>query len=77
MLGNFWITSSSVAERLGINEKILSSLREKGILKPGIHWKSDPYGQIRPWSPKPVYNLKMCEKLLKAKLVDDYDEYVA
>ena len=72
MLGDLWTTSSSMAERLGIHERTLSSLREKGILKPGIHWKSDPYGQNRPWNPVPVYNIKPCEKIIKGKLVDIY-----
>tara|TARA_Y100000589_G_scaffold277931_1_gene273178 strand:- start:469 stop:693 length:225 start_codon:yes stop_codon:yes gene_type:complete len=72
MLGNLWTTPSEMAEMLGIHERTLSSLREKGILKPGIHWRSDPYGQIRPWNPVPVYNIKLCEKFIKGKLVDIY-----
>ena len=72
MFGNLWTTSGSMAERLGINESTLSSLREKGILKPGIHWKSDPYGQIKPWNPVPIYNIKDCEKFIKGNLVDIY-----
>ena len=72
MFGDLWTTSSSMAERLGINESTLSSLREKGILKPGVHWKSDPYGQIKPWNPIPIYNIKLCEKFVKAKMVDIY-----
>ena len=72
MFGNLWTNSSSMAERLGIHESTLSSLREKGILKPGIHWKSDPYGQIKPWNPVPIYNIKLCEKFIKGKLVDIY-----
>ena len=70
MFGNLWTTSSSMAERLGIHENTLSSLREEGILKPGIHWKSDPYGQIKPWKPVPIYNVELCEKFIKAKLVE-------
>tara|TARA_B100000212_G_C27261176_1_gene484574 strand:+ start:161 stop:385 length:225 start_codon:yes stop_codon:yes gene_type:complete len=70
MLGKLWTSSSSMAERLGIQERTLSSLREKGILKPGIHWKSDPHGQIRPWNPVPIYNIKLCEKFIKGKLMD-------
>jgi len=61
-----------MAEKLGIHESTLSSLREKGILKPGIHWKSDPCGQIKPWNPVPIYNIKVCEKYIKAKLIDIY-----
>ena len=77
MLGNLWTNSSSMAEKLGINESTLCTLREKGILKPGIHWKSDPHGQLRPWNPIPVYNVKLCEKFIKDKLVDICDVYAA
>ena len=72
MFGNLWTTSSTMAEMLGINESTLSYLREKGILKPGIHWKSDPYGQIKPWNPVPIYNIKLCEKFIKGNLIDTY-----
>ena len=37
---------------------------KNGILKPGIHWKSSPLGQIKPWKPKALYNLKMCRKII-------------
>tara|TARA_Y100001933_G_scaffold1296_1_gene1216 strand:- start:269 stop:502 length:234 start_codon:yes stop_codon:yes gene_type:complete len=77
MMGNLWTTSSSMAERLGLDEKTLSSLREKGIMKPGIHWKSDPYGQTKPWNPVPIYNIKLCEKLIKGNLVNIFDDYAA
>ena len=52
------------AEKLGINEVRLSYLRENGFLKPGIHWKSSPYGQKKPWNPKALYNIKMCKKII-------------
>ena len=39
-------------------------LRENGILKPGIHWKSSPLGQKKPWKPKALYNIKMCRKII-------------
>ena len=72
MFINLWTTSTSMAEMLGIHEKTLCSLREQGILKPGIHWKSDPHGQIKPWNPVPIYNIKLCKKFMKGKLVDIY-----
>ena len=72
MFESLWTSSNTMAERLGIHESTLASLREKGILKPGIHWKSDPYGQIKPWNPVPIYNIKLCEKFIKGKLVDIY-----
>ena len=63
MLGNIWITSELAAKKLGITEIRLSNLRETGVLKPGIHWKSSPYGQKKPWNPKALYNTKMCRKI--------------
>ncbi len=64
MLGDIWSCSESAAEKLGINEIRLSYLRENGFLKPGIHWKSSPYGQKKPWNPKALYNIKMCKKII-------------
>ena len=56
MLGDMWSSSELTAEKLGITEIKLSFLRENGILKPGIHWKSSPLGQKKPWKPKALYN---------------------
>jgi len=64
MLGNIWLSSNSAAEYLGISEINLSSLREKGLLKPGIHWRSSPYGQKKPWNPEALYNTKMCKNFI-------------
>ena len=52
MLGNIWHSSNSAAEYLGITEIKLSYLRENGFLKPGIHWRSSPHGQKKPWNPE-------------------------
>ncbi len=64
MLGDIWSSSEMTAEKLGITEIKLSFLRENGILKPGIHWKSSPHGQRKPWAPKALYNVKMCRKII-------------
>ena len=64
MLGDIWISSQLTAEKLGINETKLSFLRENGMLKPGIHWKSSPLGQKKPWNPKVIYNIKMCKNII-------------
>ena len=65
MLGDNWTSSESSAEKLGITEIRLSYLRENGFLKPGIHWKSSPYGQKKPWNPKVIYNTIMCKEIVK------------
>ena len=64
MLGDIWSSSELTAEQLGITEIKLYFLRENGILKPGIHCKSSPLGQKKPWKPKPLYNVKMCRKII-------------
>ena len=64
MLGDIWISSQLTAEKLGITEIKLSFLRENGILKPGIHWKSSPLGQKKPWKPKALYNIQKCKNII-------------
>jgi len=78
MLGNIWHSSYSAAEYLGITETNLSSLRENGLLKPGIHWKSSPYGQKKPWNPEALYNTIMCEKIIdKFGSKKQYEKFAA
>ena len=64
MLGDIWISSELTAEKLGITEIKLSFLRENGYLKPGIHWKSSPLGQKKPWKPKALYNINKCRNII-------------
>ena len=64
MLGNIWHSSDYAAENLGTTEKNLSYFRENGFLKPGIHWKSSPYGQKKPWNPEALYNINLCKKII-------------
>jgi len=65
MLENVWYPSRLAAEKLGIKESKLSELREFDYFKPGIHWRSSPLGQIKPWSPDAIYNLKACKTVIK------------
>ena len=64
MLGNIWSSSETTAKKLGITEIRLSYLRENGVLKPGIHWISAPYGQKKPWNPQAIYNIKLCRNII-------------
>jgi len=77
MLGDIWSCSELAAEKLGINEVRLSYLRENGFLKPGIHWKSSPYGQKKPWNPKALYNIKMCKKIINKLSLEGNDVLAA
>jgi len=73
MLGDIWSSSELAAEKLGITEIKLSILRENGLLKPGIHWKSSPLGQKKPWKPQAIYNIKMCSKVINKFYLEDKD----
>ena len=64
MFGDIWISSELTAEKLGITEIKLSFLLENGLLTPGIHWKSSPLGQKKPWKPKALYNIKKCRNII-------------
>ena len=78
MLENIWHSSNSAAEDIGITEIKLSHLRENGFLKPGIHWKSSPLGQKKPWNPEALYNSKVCKKLIDEFYFEEKnDQYAA
>ena len=77
MLRDIWISSELTAEKLGITETKLSFLRENGILKPGIHWKSSPLGQNKPWKPKALYNVKMCRNVIDKLYFEKNDSIAA
>ena len=77
MSGDIWISSELTAERLGITEIKLSFLRENGILKPGIHWKSSPLGQKKPWKPTALYNLKMCRSIINKSYFEKNENIAA
>lgn len=78
MLENIWHPSNSAAEGLETTEIKLSYLREKGFLKPGIHWKSSPYGQKKPWNPEVLYNPVSCKKIIdKCRSEENLEKYAA
>ena len=77
MLGDIWSSSELTAEKLGITEIKLSFLRENGILKPGIHWRSSPLVQKKPWNPKAIYNIKLCRKIVNKFYFEENDNIAA
>ena len=78
MLENIWHSSNLAADNLGITEIKLSHLREIGFLKPGIHWKSAPLGQKKPWNPEALYNSTLCKKIIDEFYSEEkYDQYAA
>ena len=77
MFGDIWSSSELAAEKLGITEIKLSLLRENGILKPGIHWKSSPLGQKKPWNPKVLFNIKLCKNIIDKSYFEEDDTMAA
>ena len=77
MLGIIWSSSELTADKLGITEIQLSLLRENGILKPGIHWKSSPLGQKKPWNPKAIYNIRLCRNIINKIYFEGKDSIAA
>ena len=77
MLGDIWSSSELTSKNLGITETKLSFLRENGILKPGIHWKSSTLGQKKPWKPKALYNTKMCRSIINKFYFEENDNIAA
>ena len=62
---NTWESPFTTAKELGIDEKDLTNLREYGLFKPGLHWKSSPCKQNKPWNPEVIYNIKGCKKIIR------------
>ena len=77
MLGDIWSSSELTAKKLGITEIKLSYLRENSLLKPGIHWKSSPYGQKKPWNPKALYNVDRCRKTIDKFYLEENENIAA
>lgn len=62
-----WTTTRKASDCLGVSESTLYLLRKKGILKPNIDWR-----RKFPSSKSGVlYDLKQCEKTLKARFEAD------
>ena len=77
MLGDIWSSSELTAKKLGITEIQLSYLRENSFLKPGMHWKSSPYGQKKPWNPEALYNVNMCRKIINKFYMEENENIAA
>ena len=77
MLWDMWCSSELAAKKLGITEIQLSYLRENSFLKPGMHWKSSPYGQKKPWNPEALYNLNMCRNIINKFYLEENQKNAA
>ena len=77
MLENVWYPCKKAAEKLGIRESQLSELREYVYFKPGIHWRSSPLRQIKPWCPEAIYNVNACKKIINKYNLLEIDRIAA
>ena len=77
MLADIWTSSETSSKVLGITEYKLSYLRENGYLKPGIHWRSSPKGQNKPWNPQALYNTKMCSIVIRKLILGENGDIAA
>ena len=77
MFRDIWSSSELTAKNLGITEIKLNFFREKGLFKPGIHWKSSPHGQKKPWNPEALYNSKLCRKIINKIYLKENDSMAA
>lgn len=53
----FTLTTAEMCSALKISESTLYRLRKNGILLPGVHFRAQGYGSIKPqlrWDPKAV-----------------------
>ena len=65
MLETPWVSESEASKRLGVTEVTLQKWREIGYLKPGTHWRSSPFDQPIPWTPKVIYHLSWCKEIIE------------
>ena len=67
---NIWLNSAHASAELETSEVILSGFRENGLFKSGVHWKSSPYGQDKPWNPEPMYNVQFCKRMIEKSVLN-------
>ena len=58
------LSEREASQVLRINEHFLESLRERGDLKPGYHWKSSTDPDQLPWKPKACYFISACKEIV-------------
>ena len=73
-----WLSEKKASEVLRVDEHYLEVLRERGYLKPGLHWRSSNDPKQLPWKPKVFYFMSGCEKVIEyLKNNDDSFDQIA
>tara|TARA_B100000965_G_scaffold63778_1_gene49646 strand:- start:360 stop:587 length:228 start_codon:yes stop_codon:yes gene_type:complete len=60
-----WLSEKEASEVLGVDEKSLEVMRERGYLKPGSHWRSSNDPTQLPWKPKVFYFIRGCKEVIE------------
>ena len=60
-----WLSEKEASEHLRVDEHYLELLRERGYLKPGLHWRSSNEPKQLPWKPKVFYSISGCKEIIE------------
>ena len=72
---SIWLSGKEACLVLRVEEETLEGLREKGLLKPGFHWRSSSDPEQLPWKPKAFYCLSECRKIIEFWQIDNPSFY--
>ena len=62
---SIWLSEKEASEVLRVDKESLEELRERGYLKPGIHWRSSNDPKQLPWKPKVFYFIGGCREVIE------------
>jgi len=60
-----WLSEKEASEVLSVDEQSLEVMRERGYLKPGLHWRSSNDPEQLPWKPKVFYFIRGCKEVIE------------
>ena len=60
-----WLSEKEASEVLRVDEQSLEVMRERGYLKPGLHWRSSNDSEQSPWKPKVFYFIRVCKEVIE------------
>ena len=62
MQDNPWVSGKEASQLLGVSEKTLEILRDRGYLKCGTHWRTSGEVSPIPWTQVTIYHLRWCRE---------------
>lgn len=62
---SMWLSEKDASKFLRVDETFLESLRERGYLRPGFHWRSSNEPEQLPWKPKVFYFISGCKEVIE------------